>query len=70
MCIGSSKPPAPDPQLEAEQDQKKAEAQDEKKEIKQSALEDSVRRRRGGSGRRSLIKGSGGGMGYYNEYLS
>ena len=42
----------------------------EKKEIKQDALEETVARRKGGTGRRSLIKSSGGGMGFYNKYLS
>ena len=63
MCLGGgSSPPPPDKALEAEQEQKR--------EIKQDALEETVARRKGGTGRRSLIKGSGGGMGFYNKYLS
>lgn len=70
MCLGRAKAPPPDKALEAEQEQQKEEAQIERKELKQDALESTVQRRKGGSGRRSLIKSSGGGMGYYNKYLS
>ena len=71
MCLGGgSSPPPPDKALEAEQEQKREEAIADKKEIKQDALEKTVARRKGGTGRRSLIKGSGGGMGFYNKYLS
>tara|TARA_R110000772_G_scaffold252424_1_gene367807 strand:- start:178 stop:393 length:216 start_codon:yes stop_codon:yes gene_type:complete len=71
MCLGGgSSPPPPDKALEAEQEQKRDEAISDKKEIKQDALEETVARRKGGTGRRSLIKGSGGGMGFYNKYLS
>lgn len=74
MCLGGrskpAPPPKPDPVVEAEQEEKREEAVAEKKEIKQEALEKTVTRRKGGAGRRSLIKGSGGGMGFYNKYLS
>ena len=70
MCLSRAKAPSPDKAAEAEQEQKKEEAQIEKKELKQDALEATVQRKKGGAGRRSLIKSSGGGMGYYNKYLS
>lgn len=68
MCIGggSSAPPPPDTSA---QDQQMEKEQQTAKEQKAKTLERRVRRIRGGTGRRSLITGSGGGMGYYNEYL-
>lgn len=73
MCVGSRPspppPPAPDPSVQAAQKQQRDEAQAARSERKQEVLEKGVRRARGGSGRRSLLSGSGGGMGYYNEYL-
>ena len=67
MCVGSRPspppPPAPDPSVQA------AQKQAARSERKQEVLEKGVRRARGGSGRRSLLSGSGGGMGYYNEFL-
>lgn len=62
-------PPAPDPEVEAQQEEQTQEATAQKKEMKAKTLQQTVSRLRGGSGRRSLIKGSGGGMGFYNEYL-
>jgi hypothetical protein len=37
-------------------------------EMKQDALEENVSRKRRGTGRRSLLTGSGGGIGYYDRY--
>lgn len=62
-------PPPPDPEVEAQQEAQREEATAEKKEMRDKTLQQTVSRLRGGSGRRSLIKGSGGGMGFYNEYL-
>ena len=36
--------------------------------MKQDALEETVSRKRKGTGRRSLLTGSGGGIGFYNRY--
>ena len=36
--------------------------------VQQDVLEENITRRRKGSGRRSLLRGSGGGIGFYNEY--
>jgi len=71
MCVGASKPrtPAVDPAVEAQQEQQRAEQTAVAKGRKQEALEKTLTRRRGGVGRRSLIRGSRGGMGFYNEYL-
>lgn len=71
MCVGRSKPqaPAPDPAVEAQQKEQKAQEMERAKTSRQEALSETVARRRGGRGRRSLISGTGGGMGFYNEYL-
>jgi hypothetical protein len=70
MCLpgGGSKTPAPDPQLEKERESEKAKEQAKTTEMKQEALEETVSRRRKGTGRRSLLSGSGGGVGFYNRY--
>jgi len=72
MCIGgrSPSPPAPDPELEKERESEKAKEQVKTKEMKQEALEETVSRKRKGTGRRSLLTGSGGGVGFYNRYDS
>ena len=41
---------------------------DIKEEQKQEALEAQVVRKKGGTGRRSLLTSSGGGIGYFNKY--
>ena len=70
MCLGSSspRPPEPDKQAEAERESEKAKEQVKTSEMKQEALEETVSRRRKGTGRRSLLTGSGGGIGYYDRY--
>lgn len=69
MCIGGSpKTPAPDPQVEMERESEKAKEQARTTEMKQEALEETVSRKRRGTGRRSLLSGSGGGIGFYNRY--
>lgn len=69
MCLGSSpKTPAPDPEAEMERESEKEKEQVKTKELKQTALEETVSRKRKGTGRRSLLTGSGGGIGYYDRY--
>ena len=70
MCIGgrSSPPPAPDPQVEKERESEKAKEQVKTAGMKQEALEETVSQKRKGTGRRSLLTGSGGGIGYYDRY--
>ena len=72
MCLPSRSPspPAPDPEVEMERESEKAKEQVKTKEMKQEALEETVSRRRKGTGRRSLLTGSGGGVGFYNRYDS
>lgn len=70
MCLpsGGSKTPQPDPDLENERESEKAKEQAKTSEMKQEALEETVSRKRRGTGRRSLLSGSGGGIGFYNRY--
>ena len=70
MCLpgGSSKTPAPDPELAKERESEKAKEQFKMAEMKQEALEETVSQKRKGTGRRSLLTGSGGGIGYYDRY--
>ena len=70
MCIGSSGPsgPAVDPAAEAEREERQRTALAERRQRKADVLAQSVEATTRGSGRRSLITGSGGGMGYFNEY--
>ncbi len=69
MCLPSG-PSAPPRNIQAETQQKEqAEQQTEtKRTARQDALETKVAGIRGGTGRRSLISGTSGGMGYYSEY--
>lgn len=70
MCLpgGSSRSPAPDPEVEMERESEKAKEQAKTADMKQEALEGTVSNKRKGTGRRSLLTGSGGGIGYYNRY--
>lgn len=70
MCLGGGGGgrPEPDKQAEAERESEKAKEQVKTSEMKQEALEETVSRRRKGTGRRSLLTGSGGGIGYYDRY--
>jgi len=71
MCImGREKTPREDPAAKEQRLEAIAKEQSEKKVLKQEALSQKVAGIRGGSGRRTLISSSGGGMGYYNEYKS
>jgi hypothetical protein len=72
MCLPrSSRPPAPT--VEEKEEEMEREAQKEVETVKradarQEVLEENITRKRKGSGRRSLLRGSGGGIGFYNEY--
>ena len=79
MCIGpfrprrSPPPPPPsDAEIEAQQarDSAMAEETAARGEAREDTLESNVRRKRKGVGRRSLLRGSGGGRGFYSEYDS
>lgn len=70
MCLPgrSPRPPAPDPEVKMEREAEKEKEQTKTKVMKQEALEETVSNKRKGTGRRSLLTGSGGGIGYYNRY--
>ncbi len=73
MCIGgrSSSPPPPtkaEKEAEMEREAQKAIETAERDDARQDVLEENITRKRKGAGRRSLLRGSGGGIGFYNEY--
>jgi hypothetical protein len=51
-----------------ERESAKEKEQTKTAELKQDALEETVSRKRKGTGRRSLLTGSGGGIGFYDRY--
>mgnify|MGYP000344861666 CR=1 FL=1 len=71
MCLPSNPTPAPQDNSMQESIQQDArdDAQGVRSDRKDDVLEKGVRRARGGGGRRSLLTGNKGGMGYYNENL-
>jgi hypothetical protein len=76
MCLSSPSTPAPpavDPAVEIERENQQAAETQKKAEAKKKALEETVRKRKagttGGKGGLSLITGSRGGLGYYDETL-
>jgi len=73
MCLPSRSPSPPPPtkeekEAELEVRAEKEVATAERKEARQDVLEENITRARKGTGRRSLLRGSGGGIGFYNEY--
>ena len=73
MCLPRSSPKPPPPTKEEKEATMEREAQQEDEtekrvDARQDVLEENITRRRKGSGRRSLLRGSGGGIGFYNEY--
>ena len=72
MCLGGRRrqpDPEPDPEVEVEQESQEFKASEETKKLKQAAVEKQIKKRRGGTGRRSLLTGTGGGIGYFNKYF-
>ena len=72
MCLPSRspKPPQEPPEVKMEREAEKEKEQTKTAELKQDALEETVSRKRKGTGRRSLLTGSGGGIGFYDRYSS
>ena len=75
MCLpsGRSSPPPPtkeEKEVELEREAEKEVETEKRTEARQDVLEENITRKRKGSGRRSLLRGSGGGIGFYNEYDS
>ena len=76
MCLpsggGSSSPPPPtDEEKEAEMERQSAKVAETKRrtEARQDVLEQNISNIRRGSGRRSLLSGGRGGIGFYSRYL-
>tara|TARA_A100001391_G_C4865368_1_gene223748 strand:+ start:196 stop:426 length:231 start_codon:yes stop_codon:yes gene_type:complete len=74
MCIGgggsASPPPPTAEEKEAEMERQSAKEQEtaKRREARQDVLEENIANIRRGTGRRSLLRGSGGGIGFYNRY--
>ena len=73
MCLGGRRQPTPDPtkaerEAEMERDAQKEVETAKRADARQEVLEENITAKRKGSGRRSLLRGSGGGIGFYNEY--
>ena len=73
MCLQSrsSAPPPPtveEKEAEMERDAEKEVETAKRTDARQEVLEENITAKRKGSGRRSLLRGSGGGIGFYNEY--
>ena len=74
MCLprgGSSSPPPPTKEEKEEEMEREAtkEVETQKRaDARQEVLEENITTKRKGTGRRSLLRGSGGGIGFYNEY--
>ena len=73
MCLprGGSSPPPPtkeEKEVELEREAEKEVETSKREDARQDVLEENITRKRKGSGRRSLLRGSGGGIGFYNEY--
>ena len=72
MCLPRpSRPSTPsvDPNVAAMRNQQEATERRKRADEKEEALEERVRRLRGGSGLRSLLTSNRGGLGYYSETL-
>jgi len=72
MCLGGRSSPPP-PTVEEKEAKMEREAQKDietqkRADARQDVLEENITAKRKGSGRRSLLRGSGGGIGFYNEY--
>ena len=73
MCLGGGRPSPPPPTVEEKEEKMEREAVQEvetqkRADARQDVLEENITAKRKGTGRRSLLRGSGGGIGFYNEY--
>jgi len=73
MCLPRSSPKPPPPTVAEKEAEMETEAQKEvetqkRADVRQDVLEENITAKRKGAGRRSLLRGSGGGIGFYNEY--
>ena len=73
MCLpsGRSSPPPPtkeEKEAELEKEAEKEVETQKRVDARQDVLEENITAKRKDAGRRSLLRGSGGGIGFYNEY--
>ena len=73
MSLPSRPAAQPPPRVEEKEAEMETEAQKEvetqrRTDARQDVLEENITAKRKGAGRRSLLRGSGGGIGFYNEY--
>jgi len=69
MCVFQPpKMPAPDPSIEQDRKDRMAQETAEARRNRDMALQETVQRKKKGVGKRSLLTGSSGGIGYYNQY--
>ena len=69
MCIFGSSRPKTDPAIEAERKDRMEAELATTKSNKQANLQKAVQgKKKGGGATHSLLSGSGGGIGFYNEY--
>ena len=73
MCLPRGRQPTPDPtkeekEAELERQAEKDREMAERADARQDVLEQNITAQRQGTSRRSLLRGSGGGIGFYNEY--
>ena len=73
MCLPSIPSAPPPPTVEEKEADLEREAQKEiettkRADARQNVLEENITTKRKGTGRRSLLRGSGGGIGFYNQY--
>ena len=74
MCIGgggsSSPPPPTQEEKDAEMERESAREQEtaKRREARQDVLEENIANIRRGTGRRSLLRGRGSGIGFFNRY--
>ena len=73
ICLGGGRPSPPPPTVEEKEEKMEREAVQEvetqkRADARQDVLEENITAKRKGTGRRSLLRGSGGGIGFYNEY--
>ena len=73
MCLPSGRSSPPPPTKEEKEEEMEREATKEvetqkRADVRQDDLEENITAKSKGTGRRSLLRGSGGGIGFYNEY--
>ena len=68
MCLARPQMPRPDPAIEAERQERMRAETEQKRADRDKRVDDMSARRKSGTGMRSLLTGSSGGIGFYNPY--